>query len=83
MNTKEKVKDLITDVPELRDNDDRLCCHIWFREIEAMNIVPFKMNVTTFFQLYAKGKLTKRQVSSELEQNYKKKIQHLEVKNII
>ena len=59
MNTKEKVEELLLHVPELRDNDDRLCCHIWFREIEAMNIIPLKMNVTTFFKLYSKGKFTK------------------------
>jgi hypothetical protein len=58
MNTKERVKDLIELIPQLRDNDEQLCCHIWFRELEKQGIDPFEFKVTDFFKAYSKQKYT-------------------------
>lgn len=58
MRTKDKVKHLLRDVPSLKDNDSRLCTHIWFRELEKMGVDPFKIPATDFLKLYAKDKLT-------------------------
>lgn len=58
MKTKDKVKELLQKLPELRDNDNRLCCYIWYNEIQDMNIAPMKMSSTTFFKLYSRGKFT-------------------------
>lgn len=57
-NTIEKVKELLEAVPSLKDSDTRLTTHIWFREMEAMGLDPFKTPSTSFLKLYAKGKLT-------------------------
>jgi hypothetical protein len=58
MNTTEKVKNLMEDIPDLKDNDTRLCSHIWFRELEAMGVDVHKQPITDFLRLYAKSKLT-------------------------
>ena len=58
MKTKEIVRELLKNKPSLKDDDNRLCTHIWFKEIEAMNIDPYKQNTTDFLRLYAKGKFT-------------------------
>ena len=51
--TTDKVKELLEDVPSLRDSDTRLTTHIWFREMESMKIDPFKIAATDFLKLYA------------------------------
>jgi hypothetical protein len=58
MKTKEIVKELLKTKPSLKDDDNRLCTHIWFEEILNMNINPYKQNTTDFLRLYAKGKFT-------------------------
>ena len=58
MKTKEIVRELLKTKPSLKDDDNRLCTHIWFKEIEAMNIDPYKQNTTDFLRLYALGALT-------------------------
>jgi len=58
MKTKEKIKNLLKLLPELRDNDDRLCCHIWFREAEKQGIDPFEFKFTQFLKAYSKHKFT-------------------------
>lgn len=55
----ERVKHLLEVVPSLKDSDTRLTTHIWFRELEAMGLDPFKTPTTDFLKLYAKEKLTK------------------------
>ena len=57
-NTKQKVKDLLETVPSLKDSDNRLTTHIWFRELEKMGLDPFKTSAAEFFRMYAKQKLT-------------------------
>tara|TARA_R110002110_G_scaffold372294_1_gene582343 strand:- start:224 stop:532 length:309 start_codon:yes stop_codon:yes gene_type:complete len=58
MNTKEIVLKLIEGIPSLRDNDNRLCTHIWFRELEKMGLDPYNIPTTEFLKLYAKNKIT-------------------------
>ena len=58
MNTKEIVFNLIEQKPSLRDNDNRLCTHIWFRELEKMGLDPFNIPTTEFLKLYARNKIT-------------------------
>ena len=58
MKTKEIVLNLLKEKPSLRDNDNRLCTHIWFRELEKMGLDPFNTSSTDFFKLYAQNKIT-------------------------
>ena len=58
MKTKEIVFNLIEEKPSLRDNDNRLCTHIWFRELQAMGLDPYNIPTTEFLKLYAKNKIT-------------------------
>ena len=58
MKTKEIVLNLIEENPSLRDNDQRLCTHIWFREVEKMGLDPYNLPTTEFLKLYAKNKIT-------------------------
>ena len=58
MKTREIVESLLKEKPSLRDNDNRLCTHIWFRELERMGLDPFTLSTADFFRLYAKDKMT-------------------------
>lgn len=58
MKTKEIVVELLEEKPSLRDDDNRLCTHIWFRELEKMGLDPFNIPATDFLKLYAKNKIT-------------------------
>tara|TARA_R110000737_G_scaffold239069_2_gene251107 strand:- start:2433 stop:2744 length:312 start_codon:yes stop_codon:yes gene_type:complete len=57
-NTRKKVKRLLEVVPFLKDNDQSLCTHIWFRELEKKGIDPFNLPTTDFLKMYAAKKLT-------------------------
>ena len=58
MKTKEKIRELLEAVDSLKDSDNRLCTHMWFRELEQMGIDPFEMKATDFLKIYAMGDLT-------------------------
>mgnify|MGYP003652124627 CR=1 FL=1 len=58
MKTKEIVLNLIEEKPYLRDNDNSLCTHIWYRELEKMGLDPHNFPTTEFLKLYAKNKIT-------------------------
>jgi hypothetical protein len=58
MKTKEIVRKLLKTRPFLRDDDNRLCTHIWYEETLNMDINPHKQNIADFLRLYAKGKFT-------------------------
>ena len=58
MKTKEIVIELLEEKPSLRDDDNRLCTHIWFRELEKMGLDPHNIPNTEFLKLYAKNKIT-------------------------
>jgi len=58
MKTKEIVLKLIEGIPSLRDNDNRLCTHIWYRELEQKGLDPFNLPTSDFLKIYAKGGLT-------------------------
>ncbi len=58
MKTKDIVKQLLTKKPHLKDNDNRLCCYIWYNELKAMGFNPYKDITLEFLRLYAEGKLT-------------------------
>ena len=58
MKTKEIVLTLLETKPSLRDNDNSLCTHIWFRELQKMGLDPYNIPTTEFLKLYAKNKIT-------------------------
>jgi hypothetical protein len=58
MKTKEIVKDLLTQKPHLRDDDNRLICTYWWRELKAKGVDPNKINGLEFMQMFANNKLT-------------------------
>ena len=39
MKTKEIVQELLKNKPSLKDDDNRLCTHIWYREIQQQEVV--------------------------------------------
>ena len=55
MKTKQKVIYWLTKHPHLRDDDNKLCCNIWNRELKE-----FFENASAkdFLRLYSLGKLT-------------------------
>ena len=58
MKTREIVESLLKEKPSLRDNDNRLCTHIWFRELKRMGLDPFTLSTADFFRLYAENTMT-------------------------
>tara|TARA_R110002020_G_scaffold177087_6_gene369844 strand:- start:535 stop:846 length:312 start_codon:yes stop_codon:yes gene_type:complete len=58
MKTKEIVKELLTNKPHLRDNDNKLICTYWYRELKAKNVNPYKLDGVEFMQMFANNKLT-------------------------
>mgnify|MGYP003134960764 FL=1 len=74
MKTKEIVQELLKNKPSLKDDDNRLCTHIWYREIQSMGVDPHKQSAADFLRLYAKGKLTLapsiKRVRAKLQEQY-------------
>lgn len=62
---KDKVQDLLTRFPHLRDSDEKLCANIWHSQI------PAGISAKDYLQLYADGKLP----SSESITRCRRKIQ--------
>jgi hypothetical protein len=58
MKTKEIVKELLTIKPHLRDDDNKLICAYWWRELKRKNINPDDLNGLEFMQMFANNKLT-------------------------
>tara|TARA_R110002110_G_scaffold133847_3_gene316579 strand:- start:1028 stop:1336 length:309 start_codon:yes stop_codon:yes gene_type:complete len=58
MKTKDIVFKLLQEKPSLKDNDNSLCTHIWYRELKAMGLDPHHTPTTEFLKLYAKDKMT-------------------------
>tara|TARA_R100000655_G_C2882902_1_gene175615 strand:+ start:248 stop:550 length:303 start_codon:yes stop_codon:yes gene_type:complete len=58
MNTKQIVKSFLKEKSFLRDDDERLSTHIWFKELELLGIDPYNTPITEFLRKYADKKLT-------------------------
>lgn len=58
MNTKPIVKSFLKQKPYLRDDDERLTTHIWFKELEILGIDPHTTPITEFLRKYADKKIT-------------------------
>jgi len=58
MNTKAIVSDLLNEKPYLRDDDNKLCTHIWYKEMKILGYDPHNIPATDFLLLYAKNKVT-------------------------
>ena len=57
MKTKDKVRYWLTKHQHLRDNDYKLCCNIWNKEIQQYITID-KSTARDFLRIYALGKLT-------------------------
>jgi hypothetical protein len=55
VNNTEIVKELLTSVPEYRDNDEKLVASIWLQQIKARGINPTKVSAFGFFKDYSQG----------------------------
>ena len=53
-----RIEDLLIEKPTLRDDDKRLCTHIWYRELQEKAINLHSHLSTDFLRLYADGKVT-------------------------
>jgi hypothetical protein len=51
LSIKDKVFDLLTRYPHLRDSDEKLCSNIWYSKIEK------GLSATEFLAIYSEGKL--------------------------
>ena len=58
MKIKDLIEELLKEKPYLRDNDNKLCTHIWYRELQKTGLDPYKIPTTDFLTLYSKNKLT-------------------------
>jgi|TARA_R100000081_G_C4798453_1_gene162481 hypothetical protein len=58
MNTKAIITDLLKQKPFLRDDDNRLCTHIWYKEIKVLGYDPDKTSSSDFLRMYASNKFT-------------------------
>jgi len=58
MKTKEIVRELLKTKPSLKDDDNRLTTHIWFRELQELGIDPHNTPITEFLKKYADNKIT-------------------------
>mgnify|MGYP003633522982 FL=1 len=54
----QRIEDLLIQVPSLRDDDKRLCTHIWYRELQSKNVELDIFRATDFLKLYAEGRIT-------------------------
>lgn len=54
---KKVVEKLLNDYPELRDNDNRLVCNVWFIQLEEMGINPGKCPGDILLKLITSNKL--------------------------
>ena len=53
-----RVSRLLTRFPHLRDNDQRLCCMVWVRELEARDLSYNEMSAKTLMTMYATGEIS-------------------------
>tara|TARA_R110000744_G_scaffold196593_1_gene315884 strand:+ start:12212 stop:12589 length:378 start_codon:yes stop_codon:yes gene_type:complete len=53
-----RIADLLIEKPNLRDDDKRLCTHIWHRELQEKGLNLSSFLSTDFLRLYAEGKVT-------------------------
>ena len=58
MNTKDLIRELLILKEYLRDDDNKLCTHIWYKEIKNLGYDPEKFPSTDFLTLYANKKFT-------------------------
>ena len=58
MKTKETIKNILLNKPHLRDNDNKLICTYWFRELANKNINAKDITALEFLHKYADNKLT-------------------------
>jgi len=58
MKTKDKVIKWIVKYPTLRDDDNRLCCNIWAKEMSDLGLGDIDVSYIKFLELYSANKLT-------------------------
>ena len=58
MRAKQKVKELLTKFPELRDSDNKLIAFYWYKELKAKGMNPKEMSGMDFLQYFSSSKLT-------------------------
>jgi hypothetical protein len=58
MKTKEIIKQMMLDKPDLKDNDNKLIATYWFKELQRKNIYPETITALDFLRKYADAELT-------------------------
>jgi hypothetical protein len=58
MKTKEIIKQMMLDKPDLKDNDNKLIATYWFKELQRKNIYPKTITALDFLRKYADAELT-------------------------
>lgn len=56
--TQFKVRELLTDIPDLRDDSTRLVCYYWMHELEVLGHTITGSNIKTLFTFVCNGTLT-------------------------
>ena len=58
LNAKNKIKRFLTNLPHLRDDDNKLIASVWYEELKEKGYSPNTMSAYEFLKVVADGKLT-------------------------
>jgi len=58
LKAKDKVKGFLTNLPHLRDDDNKLIASVWFEELKDKGYEPQSITAFMFLKILADGKLT-------------------------
>lgn len=81
MRFKSELQDLVADLlkkyPHLRDNDQRLCCMVWVREIRKMNLDYTDMSAHHLMSMYVDGQISNPDTITRIRRKAQEKNVHL------
>lgn len=55
--TKEQVERLLREIPELRDNDERLVSNFWYRQLKHNGKDPHSLSCMEFLEIYKQNEI--------------------------
>ena len=73
MRAKQKVKEMLTKFPDLRDSDNKLIAFFWYKELKGKGMNPDEMSAMDFLQYFSSSKLT----NSETIHRCRRKVQEV------
>ena len=80
MKAQDKIQQLLTDCPRLRDSDNKLIATYWFEEIQNKGMNINEMTAMEFLHLFADSKLTNSETIHRCRRKVQEKNKELRVK---